>query len=125
MLDFGIRVKEYMRHPVSVGQTYFINLLIIPVKWLLFALPNNAHSGWIQLLDSLLVRGTKTRQMRSWPGSHAATRIESEAVAPQKLVIFPSVVIAGDVKAIGARSLDVGRGIAGKVGKKSLNGLYV
>ena len=121
MIVFCVGVKTNLRNPVTVGQSVGINFHVVPVKWQPFAVPTNAHSGWIQLLDSLLVRGTETRQMRSWPGSHAATRIESEAVAPQKLVIFPSVVIAGDVQAIGARSIVVGRGLAGKLRKKSLN----
>src|SRR5207244_10950395 len=115
MIVFCVGVKTNLRNPVTVGQSVGINFHVVPVKWQPFAVPTNAHSGWIQLLDSLLVRGTETRQMRSCPGSHAATRIESEAVAPQKLVSFPSLVIAGGVHNISDRYSVVDLWLAGKV----------
>src|SRR5947209_1072340 len=112
MIVFSIGVEANLRNPVAVFQPFRINLHEVPIKWQPFAITVNADACRIKFLDPLLIRGAKPRQMGARPRTHSASRIKSEAVASQKLVILLPEIVARYIETARAGAVVVCRRLA-------------
>src|SRR6476661_10307272 len=104
MIVFSISVEANLRNPIAVFQAFRINLHVVPIKWQPFAITVDADACRIQLFDSRLIGGTKPRQMGALSRTHSASGIESEPIAPQKLVTLFPVIVARYIEAVRAGS---------------------
>src|SRR2546425_5314526 len=112
VIVFSIRVEANLRNPIAVFQPFEINLHEVPIKWQTFTITVDADACRIQFFDSLLIRRAKPRQMGARPRTHSASRIKSEAVTSQKLVILLPKIVARYIETVRAGAIVVCRRLA-------------